>query len=122
MNKENILDKFKVNYYKLDENKNVIPCSIYELQDYFDKNSRIVKQEIIDDKLVSTVFLSIDHGHPYWSGDPENYKPVVFETMIHDEKNDKWLDYQDRYCTWQEAEAGHQRAIEWVKGGCKEDE
>ena len=41
--------------------------------------------------------------------------------MIKDDNNG-WLDYQQRYSTWQEALEGHQKAIEWVNNGCKEEE
>ena len=47
---------------------------------------------------VSTVFLGIDHG--FGDGSP----PILFETMIFGGEHD---DYQMRYSTWEEAEAGH---------------
>jgi hypothetical protein len=31
------------------------------------------------------------------------------------------LDYCERYSTWDEALEGHNKAIEWVKDGCKDD-
>jgi hypothetical protein len=37
-------------------------------------------------------------------------------------KGDNCLDYQERYSTWKEAEEGHQKAIEWIKNGCKDEE
>lgn len=49
---------------------------------------------------VSTVFLGMDHG---FSG-----PPVLFETMIFGGPHDQ---YQERYVTWEEAEAGHQHAV-----------
>lgn len=63
---------------------------------------RVARTEVAPGVVVSTVFLGIDHsfGHGL---------PLVFETMIfggkHDE--DQW-----RYSAWEEAEAGHQRAVE----------
>lgn len=51
---------------------------------------------------VSTVFLGIDHGY----GDGA---PVLFETMIFGGKHHEW---QQRYCTWEEAELGHQEACD----------
>ncbi len=110
-------------YYKLDENKNVVPGTMDDVEEIFtNHHKKIVKQENVGDKFISTVFLSIDHGYPRRSDHTENYRPVVFETMINDETKDKWLNYQERYHTWKEAEEGHQRAIEWVKNGCKDDE
>lgn len=70
-----------------------------------DPKYRTVKKDVIGDILVSTVFLGLDHG--YGSG-----KPVLFETMIFGGDHD---DYQVRYCTWEEAEAGHERAIKLIQ-------
>ena len=56
---------------------------------------------------VSTVFLGIDHG---WDAN----RPVLFETMIF--QDGAALDYQERYSTYDDAEAGHRRAVEVVKG------
>jgi hypothetical protein len=50
---------------------------------------------------VSTVFLSINHG--YMGTD------LWFETMIFGGEHD---DFQERYETWEEAEAGHARAVQ----------
>lgn len=110
-------------YYKLDENKNVVTGTMYDAEEIFTHpDKKIVKQDTVGDKFISTVFLPIDHGYPRWSGHTENYLPVVFETMIHDETKDEWTNYQERYHTWDQAEEGHQRAIEWVKNGCREDD
>lgn len=100
-------------YYKLDEDKNVISCSREEMGDWFDENNWLVKQEIVNEKFVSTVFLHICHNYL------EEEKPVVFETMIKDGLKGEWLNYQERYCTWKEAEEGHKRAVQWVLDGCK---
>ncbi len=90
------------------EGKTVKP--IDELLDWartFEKMDRTVKRDKVGDARISTVFLGLDHG---W-GD----KPLWFETMIfgapeHD-------DYQERYETWDEAEAGHAKALALVKSG-----
>jgi hypothetical protein len=50
---------------------------------------------------VSTVFLGLNHQ--YGSG-----PPLLFETMIFGGTHDG---YSDRYATWDEAEAGHARAV-----------
>jgi hypothetical protein len=102
-------------FYKLDKNKNVIPATMEESNDFLKNKKGIVKQEVILDKFVSTVFLPIDHD---FSG---KGIPIVFETMIKDKNSCFWLNYQERYSTWQEAEEGHARAIQWVKDGCKEE-
>ena len=110
-------------HYKLDKNKNVVPGDMIESEKILmnKNNEKIVNQEYVGDKFISTVFLAIDHGYPQWSGHTENYKPVVFETMIYDQTKDKWLHYQERYHTWKEAEEGHKKACQWVQDGCKDE-
>jgi hypothetical protein len=53
---------------------------------------------------VSTTFLGIDHGFGFGDG-----PPVLFETMIFGGPHN---DYQERYCSWAEAELGHALACE----------
>lgn len=69
----------------------------------------------INGVFVSTIFLGHDHRFLNRGNEP----PIVFETMIFGSpgmKLDQTLqEYQERYCTWEEAEAGHQRAVELVK-------
>ena len=68
---------------------------------WFETTDRHVKLTEQGDVRVSTVFLGLDHG---FSGKP----PIVFETMAfvgHDVVD------QERYATWAEAEAGHDRMV-----------
>lgn len=51
---------------------------------------------------VSTVFLGLNHR--FGPG-----KPLLFETMVFGGPHDELC---DRYETWEEAEAGHRRAVE----------
>lgn len=67
-----------------------------------DSTWRQVAKDSKDGVMVSTVFLTIDHA---WGGGA----PVLFETMIFGGPHDEW---QDRYHTWDEAEAGHATACE----------
>lgn len=61
---------------------------------------------------VSTVWLGMDHG--FGRG-----RPVIFETMIYEDKGDHgdFMDEQWRYCTELEALAGHDRIVEALKNG-----
>ena len=59
---------------------------------------------------VSTVFLAIDHN---FSG---KGSPLLFETMIFGStffRNSN--EYQIRYSTWDEAKAGHERAVKYAE-------
>ncbi len=57
---------------------------------------------------VSTVFLGFDHS---FGGGP----PVLFETMIFGLSADGEWGHQHRYATWDEAERGHDLAVEWAR-------
>ncbi len=90
-------------YYKLNEDK-----SISEVLDvvYWGKNMEKrwqVKKEV-DNILVSTVFLGIDHN---WNEGP----PILFETMIFGGEHDQ---YQERCATYEEALEMHKVACELV--------
>lgn len=83
-----------------------VPCDdILKWAECFGKADRHVAKDSVGDVKISTVFLGLDHG---FSGGP----PLFFETMIFGGKHDG---YQDRYSTWDEAVAGHRRAVEMVK-------
>lgn len=57
---------------------------------------------------VSTVFLALDHSH-YPSG-----PPILFETMVFGGPHDE---HTDRYATWDEAVAGHNRILAALRDG-----
>lgn len=72
----------------------------------FKGQNRSVAQTSVDEYHVSTVFLGIDHN---WF---QTGPPVLFETMVFSEgENDPLALWQARYCTWEEAEAGHQAIV-----------
>lgn len=100
----------------LDENKNVVACSLQEWAAWFEKADRHVAKDYVQSErygmiFVSTVFLGIPHPP---SGE-------LFETMIFREKGKDEYDMpppedlviagfwgeMTRYHTWTEAEAGH---------------
>ena len=86
---------------------------------YGELDHRVVSQTEIGTKLVSTVFLGIDHQFRF------DGPPILFETMVFGPKEEKELlgrmrpvreeEYCERCSTWLEAEAMHQRAIKWAK-------
>jgi hypothetical protein len=106
-------------YYKLDENKNPVPCGLEGLKEVL-QDDRIVKQEYVGDKWVSTVFLSIDHNFMPRELYPDA-RPLLFETMVFktvDGEEDLRTDiYQCRYHTWDESVAGHDAVVELIKQG-----
>lgn len=79
-----------------------------------DTDQRRVNESRVGPFHVSTVFLGVDHG---W----RNPAPVLFETMIFGAPEGHALsDYQDRCCTWQEAEAMHRKAWKLAIDAAKE--
>lgn len=72
-----------------------------------DSNNIKVKYTNLKPVEVSTVFLGVDHS---WGSSND---PIVFETMVFGGAHDN---YQERYYTWGEAERGHDRIVEMVKG------
>lgn len=107
----------------LDEDHNVIAAAdILEWGQWFEQTeNRTVARTQISGFLVSTVFLGIDHGF--------GKKQLWFETMVFEDEDrpvpievagtlKKLLaDYQVRYSTWIEAEAGHNQIIEVIQKG-----
>lgn len=94
-------------YYVLDRHHTVVATrDVLEWGRFFEKRKkRIVKQETIGHYWVSTVFLGINHG--FGTG-----PPVLFETMVFLDKEDPHDGREsgdcERYCTWDEAAAGHE--------------
>lgn len=77
--------------------------SIYKNQDSFNENL-CVGFDIIGVARISTVFLRVNHG--FFD------KQLWFETMIFGGAHDG---YQERYETWDEALAGHEKAKSMVE-------
>lgn len=102
-------------WYRLDEQNNVVECKNF--QEFYDWNrslpqddrtsvGKYIDQDWIGKTFVSTVFLSTDHG---WNNDV----PIVFETMVFvDPELSITEEDCDRYATYAEAVAGHQKMLE----------
>lgn len=69
---------------------------------------KAVARTRIRGNLVSTVWLGMDHNFGF-----DGNGPVIFETMVFfsDDFKDE---YCERYCTEDQARAGHVRAIAWL--------
>lgn len=94
-----------------------VPCDdLLDWGKWFGTADRHVAVTDLDPELrVSTVFLGLDHS---FSVDAE---PILFETMVFGKKKSYRIagrrrEYREdlgqwRYCTWDEAEAGHNRTV-----------
>jgi len=105
-------------YFYLNADHTFRPCTLDEWgsQIYEMKNnhSKHVADEIINDCWVSTVWMGINHQ--YFDG-----PPLLFETMVFKDGKSGDDIYMDRYSTWDEAEEGHKKAVQWVMDGCKDE-
>lgn len=61
----------------------------------------------VGDVHVSTVFLGLDHSFGHGP-------PLLFETMVFGGEHDEW---QDRYSTRTQAEAGHEAVVSALRNG-----
>lgn len=97
-----------LHHYILLPDHSVQAVTLEEWAKSFESGNRHVGDDtIVNGKKqirVSTVFLGLDHRF----GD--DGPPILFETMLFGFNCEE--EYQERYCTWEEAEAWHQKAIQ----------
>lgn len=98
------------------EGKNVIPIhDLFEWAKWFETADRQIDVSQVGGYMISTIFLGIDHG---FGG-----RPLWFETMVFGGEK-FWRDYfeeqyMERYETFDEAKAGHERITNLIKSGDK---
>lgn len=92
-------------YYILKGREAVPVKDVLTWAKYFETADRHVDKTYVGEVYISTAFLGMDHQ---WGEGP----PLIFETMIFNGEHDG---YEDRYSTWEEAEKGHEKAVELVK-------
>jgi hypothetical protein len=83
-----------------------VPCyDLLEWAYWFETGDRIVAHTVVDEKKkigVSTVFLGLDHSFKLGE------IPVLFESLVVGGAMDG---HMNRYCTWEEAEEGHEELV-----------
>lgn len=89
-------------YYRLDGHTPVECTDLYEWGRAFETQDRRVAITKFGRVDVITSFIAIDHGYNF-GADPA-FRPVLFETMVFGGPQNE---YMERYCTWDEAAAGH---------------
>jgi hypothetical protein len=106
-----------MSYFYLNEDHSVRECDLCEWSEQFEQMSlskqRHIAEDLIDGKIVSTVWLGLNHN--YFGG-----VPLIFETMIFESEDSGSDIFCDRYSTWDEAVEGHKKAMQWVKDVCKD--
>lgn len=100
-----------INYY--DRQGNIIDMETFARL-HEDINYKRVLETTVGHLWVSTVWLGIDHGFVV---DGEDRKPVIFETMVFNQRGDEpWSDeICVRYCTEEDARRGHQEVVDSVE-------
>ena len=91
--------------YILEGHRPILCQSTYEWGRWYETANRSVARTKIGDSDVSTVFLGLDHAFG-------GHVPILFETMVFGGQLDQ---EQERYPTWDEAEAGHAAMVQRVK-------
>jgi hypothetical protein len=93
--------------YILENKKPVVEEDLAKWSRWFEDpdNCRVAETKIGYIRI-STVFLGIDHNFD------SSGEPVLFETMIF---GGKFHLEQARYCSWEEAEQGHEVSVKKVK-------
>lgn len=98
------------NYILLDDHTTKKEPDLLVFGNWFETADRTVNKTIVKrwpkTYHVSTVFLGIDH-RMFDKG-----APVLFETMVF--YKDMGGIYENRYCTWDQAEQGHQDAVNYL--------
>ncbi len=90
-------------YYKLDS-RTPVPTGLMDWALWYETADRhVAVTEVAPGIRVSTVFLGLDHSFGVGP-------PLLFETMVFNDYGDNGR--QERYSTWEEAEAGHARIVE----------
>lgn len=102
-----------IRHYKL-VGREVVPVEhLLQWAQWYETAERHIAHTEVGEFMVSTIFLGLDHG---WA--PYGRTPILFETMVYGPPVEEeilgkkrmmrqFLDYQPRYSTYDEAEAGH---------------
>jgi hypothetical protein len=92
-------------HYILD-GRNAVKTDLMTWARWFEKGTeRHVADETINGHRISTVFLGVDHS--FGQGPPLLFETMVFGGSLNQE--------QDRYTTWEQAEAGHKAMVDRVR-------
>jgi hypothetical protein len=101
----NTKDTMRPCFFILDANNNPQPVDDLDQVKF---PTRIRQVQVTSTVMVSTVFLSIDHGFGRYEGG----EPVLFESMVF---GGALSGEQQRYCTYSQALQGHEEMLTRVK-------
>lgn len=97
--------------YILSNRKPVLEPNIFKWARWFESHAktRVVCQTRVWGFFVSTVFLGLDYSFS------KRKVPVLFETMIFDDRIKVFEENIVRYAFWEQAEEGHKLALKKIK-------
>jgi hypothetical protein len=101
-------------YYILEGHEPVAIDDVHFWSWWFETADRKVDLTMLDNGVkISTVFIGINHGFSI------DGPPVLFETMAFDADGEEIL--QERYCVWDDAQNGHNRIVEEIRGSIRKE-
>lgn len=90
-------------------NRIPVPCDVKTWGKWFASEDRRVAFTDMGPCNVSTVFLGLDHSFGFGP-------PLLFETMVFFSADmDEVDEMMERYSTWDEAEAGHNKMVDELR-------
>jgi len=110
----------KIRHAVLDESGNVIECGLLEWARWLELNrgQRVIEQDVIEDYLVSTVFVGIALD-PWIEGPIRWFETMVFLPAEYNPRRNRMqreeAGFQRRYATLGEAIKGQAEAVEWLR-------
>jgi len=90
-------------FYYLNPDKSYTPCDSEKWGSQLKTKDRQIDFDVLNGFLISTVWIGLNHK--------------LFKTLVFDSPKGVKSMYCESYSTWQEAKAGHQKAIAKVKAG-----
>lgn len=106
-------------YYYLNEDKTCRPCTkeewLEQRKEMISSKSKHVGKDIIDDCLISTVWVGLDMNNGALLNDKT---PHLFETMVFSENHGGSELFMRRYSTWKDAERGHKIVCYLISSAC----
>jgi len=94
----------KIDKYILKDKQAILCEDVKTWGEFMENQDRVVKKTEFGDIYISTVFIGLNHSL-------EDNKILLFETLVFKGPLDSEM---ERYHTWEEAEAGHDKMCERV--------
>ena len=103
--------EMKLGHYILTKDKKIKDVPLLKWGKWMQGRNRLLKQTMVNNHLVSTIFLGLDHNFGL------SRKKILFETMVFykGKGTSRLNDEQERYSTYKEAIKGHNKLVKLIK-------